>query len=216
MSTLSWLSDEALESAVGELLCRARNAYEQVSERTVRNVIDPFSSATIAATFSPPAVKDLVALQEMRSTLSGISNALGGFHQRVLGSVAGWNNHDTGFDLESKDRKIIAEVKNKHNTMNKTNREGVLEDLKTWLSGKGSEWTAYLVIIVPRKPKRYRKAIPGKRGVYAVDGSSFYEIVTGDRNALLHLFEATLEIMNLQSESLLKYCRTIMRNSIPN
>ena len=66
-----------------------------------------------------------------------MSNAIGTFHQSVLGSVEGWLNHDTGYDLENPSRKLIAEIKNKHNTMNQQNREKVISDLDTALKQKG-------------------------------------------------------------------------------
>ncbi len=45
-------------------------------------------------------------------------SAIGRFHQGVLGGVHGFKNHDAGYDIENKQRKIIAEIKNKYNTMN--------------------------------------------------------------------------------------------------
>ena len=40
----------------------------------------------------------------------------------ILGSVDGWDNHDAGYDLECDARIILAEIKNKWNTMNSSNR----------------------------------------------------------------------------------------------
>ncbi len=103
---------------------------------------------------------------------SGISNAVGDFHQEVLGSVEGFRNHDAGYDLECPDKQIVAEVKNKHNTMNAPNRKQVVDDLDTAVRQKTGSWVAYLVVIVPGKPKRYRKKLTNR--VYEIDGASFF------------------------------------------
>lgn len=85
----------------------------------------------------------LSKVQQINSASIGISSAVGHFHQKILGSVEGFINHNTGYDLECVDRKIIAEVKNKHNTMNEQNRDKVVGDLETALSQKQGDWTAY-------------------------------------------------------------------------
>ncbi len=54
-----------------------------------------------------------------RQAQKTLQNHLGDFHQRILGSVKGWTDMHTGgvIDLISHDTKIIAEVKNKYNTV---------------------------------------------------------------------------------------------------
>lgn len=59
------------------------------------------------------------------------------------------------YDLECAEKRILAEIKNKHNTMNKSNRQQVEDDLRTAISQKSGKWDAYLVLIMPRKPQRY-------------------------------------------------------------
>lgn len=118
MTTLDWISDDDFEQAVKTLLKSINDANEKVKLRMNRNVIDPFHSLLIASTFNVRSRENLIAIQQSQSTLSAISNALGRFHQDILGSVAGWVNHDAGYDLENLTQTIVAEVKNKHNTMN--------------------------------------------------------------------------------------------------
>ena len=49
----------------------------------------------------------------LASAIQGASNAMGEFHQGILGAIPGWVDHDAGYDLENEGRNIIAQVKNK-------------------------------------------------------------------------------------------------------
>lgn len=212
MGRLSWIADEDLERAVSVLQEQAENSYAEAGRRMVRNVVDPFSAAVIASTIRPNSVAELVNLHKISSALRGMSNALGYFHQSVLGSVEGWRNHDTGYDLEHLGRKIIAEIKNKHNTLSGSKIPGVVQDLEKWVQAKGRDWMAYLVMVVPRRPERYEKQ-PSKR-VYEIDGASFYEMATGSETALQDLFQVSMEILDL-SPSFTNYCREVFKSSLP-
>ena len=127
---LAWISDEKLSEEIGLLQQRTQRAWEDAEERRIRNVIDPFLSLVIASVFGIQDPKELVKIQNAESALRGLSNAIGNFHQQILGSVDGWENHDAGYDLECSTRRIVAEVKNKWNTMNAPNRYQVETDPK--------------------------------------------------------------------------------------
>ena len=75
-----------------------------------KNVIDPFSSLIIASATGISEENDLTSVQRVNSASSGISSSIGNFHQQILGSVEGFNNHDAGYDLECPDRQILAEA----------------------------------------------------------------------------------------------------------
>ena len=109
---LPWIADNELLDAVDALIKSSEKAYSHAEERIQKNVIDPFSSIIIASTLNIKSSEDLNRIQASQSALSGMSNAIGTFHQSVLGSVEGWLNHDTGYDLENPSRKLIAEIKN--------------------------------------------------------------------------------------------------------
>ncbi len=219
MSKLSWIDDDLFEPIVLSTLHRAAEAYEEAPRRIQKNVIDPFSSLVMAATADIQESKSILDAQKIASLSSGISSAIGNFHQQVLGQVKGFVNHDSGYDLECPASKILAEVKNKHNTMNSTNREKVISDLDTAVKQKSGNWTAYLVIIIPRKPKRYHCKLTN-REVYEIDGASFYELATGSETALHDLYYAAKDVITekhpgLNSGSMLDYCRDALLKAVP-
>lgn len=214
MPKLNWISDQALDGAISKFRDSATRALEQSARRQQRNVVDPFSSLLIASTFGVNSRDELLRLQNSNSALNGMANALGHFHQEVLGEIQGWVNHDAGYDLECTDKRILAEIKNKHNTMNASNREKVIDDLDTAVRQKGRGWNGYLVIIVPRNPARYETRISPNRPVFELDGASFYHKAADDPNALHNLFDILCDELTV-SQEISDYCRQVMAASIP-
>lgn len=219
MSRLSWMADGKLTRILFATLERAQAASDEAEGRMKKNVIDPFSSLISAATFGVTEGNMLSSAQQAESASKGIASAVGSFHQQILGKVEGFRDHDAGYDLECASRQIIAEVKNKHNTMNAANRREVINELETAIRQKSGRWDAFLVIIIPKKPERYRKQI-GKE-IYEVDGASFYELATGSRTALHDLYYAVEDIITegiypeVLSKSVLEYCKTALLAGIP-
>ena len=214
MPKLSWIADATLNAAIARLKQSASDSLSEAVSRQQRNVVDPFLSLLIASTFGMNVRNNLIQLQNGNSALNGMPNALGYFHQEVLGGIPGWVNHDAGYDLECEGRQVLAEVKNKHNTMNSSNRQQVVNDLDTAVRQKGRGWTGYLVIVVPRLPNRYERRLGTNRPVFEIDGASFYNKATGDPNALHDLFD----VLNAElstSRDIADYCNEVLATSIP-
>jgi hypothetical protein len=96
-----------------------------------RNVIDPFS-ALFDALRQDISVEQWLTQETMRQSQKTLQNAIGDFHQKILGSVVGWDDLGTGhiFDLKNDSEKIIAEIKNKHNTTKGNHKVAIYDDLK--------------------------------------------------------------------------------------
>lgn len=200
---LPWISDKDLDSALENLIQRVQEAQKEVKSRMQKNIVDPFSSLIIASTLSIENLDQLINIQSSHALSSAVSSAVGDFHQRILGSIDGWVNHDAGYDLENHSLKIIAEIKNKHNTMNAGNKEIVITKLETAIQQKRErDWKGYIVIIIPKRSKRYCNKI-GKqsRPIYETDSSSFYDKATGYENSLHALFS----IVSTRLPSMMNY-----------
>lgn len=210
---LPWIDENAFDVAVQNLKNGALDALTNAEKRRRRNVIDPFHTLLLASTFNVEASSNLVGLQQAESAIRGMSGSLGTFHQSILGSVGGWQNHDALYDLKHQERKIVAEVKNKWNTMNKANRRQIESDLDTSIRSLRGNWTAYLVLVIPRKPDRYKTAISNR--VFETDGASFYHLATGFPNAIHDLFDALIDEL-APSKEIGAYCRAILEQSLPS
>ncbi|MCE2471330.1 MAG: Eco47II family restriction endonuclease [Anaerolineae bacterium] len=209
---LSWIDEEAFDQAITALRQSAQDALTHADKRRRRNVVDPFLTLLLSSTFSIDRSEDLSTIQQAESAIRGMSGALGTFHQSILGSVTGWENHDSLYDLKCPDRRLVAEVKNKWNTMNTANRRQVESDLAATVRSLRGPWTAYLVLIVPKSPVRYEKSLD--KNVIETDGASFYQLVTGYPNAIHDLFQVLISRM-APSQQIANYCQAILEQSLP-
>ena len=203
MPYLKFIDDKVYEKIVRDILDIGLKSRQKAEKNFHSNVIDPFGMMIEMVCFGLETDAWIHA-EEMRQAQKTISNSYGIFHQKMLGSVAGWQDLGTGqiFDLLSKKQRVIAEIKNKFNTVKGSDRVGVFESLKSQVMPKNAQYrgyTAYFVQIIPKKAKRYNIAFTpsdnkiGEKSaennlIREIDGASFYSLVTGDPNALEKVF----------------------------
>ena len=146
-----------------------------------------------------------------RQAQKTLSNHVGMFHQKFLGSMSGWQDLEVGkmVDLVNHDKKIIAEIKNKHNTVTGAKLVDVYKALESFVMSNGhiyKDYTAYYVEIVPKKPKRTDDMFvpsdnktstncPSNEKIRKMDGASFYALVTGVEDALEQVFKALPKVI---------------------
>jgi len=201
MPKLNWISDEDLNNNVSHLLNKAEQAKKKVQKNFNQNVIDPFSALFVM----------WLKMESTRQSQKTLQNHIGEFHQNILGAVNGWTNLKTGnvVDLVSEERQVIAEIKNKYNTIS----GGKLADLYKTLEGLVmpktniyKNYTAYYVAIIPKKKVRYNKIFTpsdkekGEKcadnpNIREIDGASFYDLATGEENALSNLYNVLPEVI---------------------
>jgi Eco47II restriction endonuclease len=205
MAYLNFISDVNLMQAVLETFQIGVTAKTEADSRFQKNVVDPFAMLFEMACIGLTDDAWLTA-EKSRQAQKTLSNKIGLFHQEVLGAVAGWENLGTGgqIDLVCRKRKIIAEVKNKYNTIKGSDQIGLHRELKSLVMNKSSiykGYTAYYVEIIPKKPMRYDKCftptdkekgekVPANELIRQIDGASFYALVTGRESALAELYAA--------------------------
>lgn len=219
MPYLSFISDDELVKLVSEVLSKGVKARSKAkSDKDFnKNVIDPFTTLFDAAIsgFDHDAWKEAEATRQYQKTLT---NSVGVLHQKLLGYAPGWEDLGVGgeVDLKNDDRKIIAEIKNKHNTLTGGKLAGQYHNLADKVAKKASTYsgyTAYFVNIVPKKPEAFNvpfvpsdptagAKVPSREDVRIIDGASFYELVTGCPDALEQFYDALPEVIDKAFESL--------------
>lgn len=203
MSQLSFITDEALTIAVKHLLDIAAKARTNADKAFSRNVIDPFAVLFEMSGFKIDQASWL-ASEKNRQAQKTLQNHVGMLHQSLLGMMVGWQNLGVGgvVDVASETRKIIAEVKNKHNTVKGSDKVKVYDQMETLVMTKGhqyKDYTSYYVEIIPKSAVRYDKPFTpsdsakgqARRAnplIRQIDGYSFYALATGVPNALEQLF----------------------------
>ncbi|MDR3070742.1 MAG: Eco47II family restriction endonuclease, partial [Propionibacteriaceae bacterium] len=126
---IDFFSDDVLEGAVSRLLARVDAARQ--NHDIHKNVIDPFA-ALFEATHMRISIEDWFPVEIQRQINKSLTNAVGDFHQELIGKLPGWNSTGKSggvVDLEhfgpfgANGKPAMAEVKNKFNTMSSKTQE---------------------------------------------------------------------------------------------
>lgn len=197
---------EAIRSSV-------KRVYEaQISELDLyRNTLDCFS-ASIDSVVQGISLDEWLKQEKERQIQKTKQNAIGTLHEEVLGSIKGVENLAVGqlIDIISHEKKIIAEIKNKHNTTKGNHKVAIYDDLDAVLTVNPG-YIGFYVEILPKGKKSYnipftpsdnkaKSKRPLRNDIRQIDGRSFYELLTGHSEAINELYEElpalTAEILN--------------------
>lgn len=207
--TKSGVDPKAMRLAVQHLLGIANQASADAKTKFGRNVVDPFSMLFEMAGFDM-SYREWELAETQRQAQKTLQNHVGELHQKLIGAIPGWSDLSTGsiIDVVNLEKRVIAEVKNKYNTIKGSDQVKLYDQLYSLVKDKGQQYrgyTAYYVKIIPRKAARFDKPFTpsdsknsGKRQadeqVREIDGYSFYELATGRTSALALLHEDLIEV----------------------
>lgn len=209
MAFLTFIDDEKLIRIVSDILNVADNAIKKSDKDLYKNVIDPFSVLFEMAGFSTD-YQQWILNEKLRQSQKSLSNRVGTFHEEILGNLNGWLRLNDQVDIVSEEQKIIAEIKNKHNTIKGSDRKRYYDSFKELVMPKNQKYkgyTAYLVEIIPKSPQRYNKPFTPSDAstgttcaenefIRVIDGHSFYALATGIATALEDLFTVLPEVIH--------------------
>jgi len=178
-----------------------------------KNKVDPFSALIDSMVQKIPLSNWLQKQETARQRQKALQNCIGKFHQDIISSFNDWNNLGTGeiLDVVNKKTKIAAEIKNKYNTTKGNHKIQIYRDIEAFLNLKQyKNFTGYYVEIIPSgkglktvynekftptdNTKNGRRAI-SRDDIRIIDGRSFYEIATGQKDALLQLYTSLPEMI---------------------
>lgn len=212
---LSWIDNEKLYDITRDTLVSSlKKQKEEFDPFNNKNVIDPVSAVfhmfVLGLNF-----EEWESYERLRQVGKTLQNAIGNWHQKVLGLAENWQDKGTKgvYDLESKTeltgfepnpgnpKIIIAEVKNKFNTIKGNMQDNYHEKLRGQIGSRGKDATAYLIQIVPENKERYNKPwVPSnsKENIHIrhIDGYSAYDLLFSYPGALKELYEALPRILN--------------------
>lgn len=197
---LPFIKNSALYAEVEKVLVVIKVAEKNTGKNFYVNAIDPFS-AVFDALSKKITLSDWKKVEISRKIQKTMQNALGDFHQEILGHVKGWESLGRGnvCDVFSQNKKIIAEVKNKYNTTKGNHKVRIYDDLKSLTASPYKGFTGYYVEVIPKNKGTYDKEFtpsdnvtharrPKNKKIRVIDGKSFYTMVTGDKDALKKLY----------------------------
>ncbi len=205
MGYLNYISNDNIEKIIKDILDIGIKRKREAEKKFTKNVIDPFGSIFDAAV-SDIDHKTWKISETVRQCQKTLQNHVGALHQKMLGKVDRWEDLGTGsvVDLICKEKKIIAEVKNKYNTVSAGSLASEYYSLERLVMPKSSKYQGYIsyfVTIIPKKPERFNHLFtpsdkdkgakcPANEFIRTIDGASFYTLVTGQESALSDFYTA--------------------------
>ena len=186
MPYLEFIDDDKLLKLVGEVL----------EVKKEESVIDPFS-AVFECAIRKIEMEEWMNFELNRQLQKSLQNKVGLFHEKILSELPKWEKAPSLIDLVNKKDRIIAEIKNKYNTLNSDGRVQTYSKLLKEIEGRDGSYfgfTAFYVpIIPPKNNKRYKKAFSPSdpktkkklfnEKILEIDGFSFYDMATGKKNS---------------------------------
>ncbi|MDP2686365.1 MAG: Eco47II family restriction endonuclease [Aequorivita sp.] len=216
---VNFVNDEHLLKCISHLYYSYVEAKREITKKKFyKNKIDTIK-LTFDSKFNDLTEDEIVDFELSRQIDKSVNNAIGTFHEEVLGGVNGYSSgKHLGYDLKADDNALFAEIKNKHNTMSSSAAESSFQRLARFAdNNKLAE--CFLVQIWAKKSfvKKWAGIINGKEyshsRVNMISGDKFYEKITGREKALFELYQSlpkaiedflkTIDIVKSQEHTLL-------------
>lgn len=208
---LKYISNEKLLAVVGGFLEKAKIIYSEAESKLDSNKLDPYS-ALFESVLQNLDYDEWLKLETGRQAQKSISNALGDLHQSLVGGIDGWEDLGTGrmVDVRNKEKKIVADIKNKHNTVTGQHLPRLYDELGNALRVPEYDgFTAYYVQIIPKRIDLNRCFTPSdnqaggthrpeNKSIREISGVLFYEIATGEENALYDLYKILPKVLKAE------------------
>lgn len=193
---VNFVSDEHLLDCVAKLYKSYQKAKSEITVKDFyKNKVDTFKM-TFDALFNEVDEEVLIKSEIIRQIDKSVNNALGTFHEDVLGGIMGYQvGYLTGYDIKANDNTLFADIKNKHNTMNSSSAEALFQKLKDF-ADQNRKASCYWVQILAKKSfsEPWSGIINGREyshsRVYKISGDRFYALLTGEEDALYQLYKA--------------------------
>ncbi len=199
---LDWIDEDALYELTKRIFSKI---IDQVNSESLKTPPDPFAIVAQAVLFNQ-STDAMMAFEKLREINKSLSNAVGNWHQAVLGLADGWENLGSNggvVDLmvseDSSSKPVAVEVKNRYNTIKASDEKNIWDKLDMLAKSHGS--VAYLVQIVPKTLERYDRPwkVSGRSEsdrVRCCDGATAYAWAFYRHDALKELYEAFPDILN--------------------
>ena len=213
---LSFMSDEHLFNCIGYLFEKYEEAKaEYTIDNFYSNQIDPIK-LLFDMKFFGITEEEKISQEISRQIDKSVSNYIGTFHELLIGGIDGYEARPVGdgFDISDiEQKKLFADIKNKHNTVTGTHVYNLYVKLESFLYEKEDAKAYYVQVITSNGEtrddstnwilKQKKDPITGKKfiengknvlkivkdnpNVHLVSIDKFYEILTGDQNAFAEL-----------------------------
>lgn len=201
---VNFISDEDFEKAVRKLIKKYEKTKDKMSyEKFITNQVDPIKFL-FDKNMLNQSDEENISAEIKRKIDRTIANAIGDFHEDLLGSIKGYKKYPRGhgYDIKANDNSLYADIKNKHNTVTGGNLEKLYKDLEKYIrESKNPNAKAYWVQIISNGKSFNENWILDTKelrnpNVFKISGDKFYELLTGQKNAFYDICVALPEVIN--------------------
>lgn len=193
---VDFISDEHFLECVGNLYrsyIKAKNGITK--KKFYANKIDVVK-LIFDARFNDLTDEAILEHEIRRQIDKSINNSIGTFHEQILGGIDGYEMGKlSGYDIKATNDTLFADIKNKHNTMNSSSAESLFQKLADY-ANRNKKANCYWVQILAKSSfcEKWQGEINGKEyshsRVFKISGDKFYELLTGQKDALINLYRA--------------------------
>jgi hypothetical protein len=199
---VSFVSDEHLILCIENLHKSYLKAKKAITKKSLfSNKVDTIK-LTFDSKFNDISEEKLVEAEILRQIDKSINNSIGTFHEQILGGIKGFEiGKLSGFDVKAIDDTLFADIKNKHNTMNSSSSEALFQKLAKF-ADTHKKSKCYWVQVLAKNSfcELWKGDINGKEyshsRVYKISGDQFYELLSGEKNALFNLYKVLPTAIN--------------------
>jgi len=199
---LSYISDEHLFNCIENLHSSYLKAKANITKsKFYKNKIDTIK-LTFDTFFNNLDEETLIKTEISRQIDKSINNAIGTFHEQILGGIKGFERGSlSGFDIKAADNSLFADIKNKHNTMNSSSAESLFQKLASYADSYKNAKCYWVQILAKGSfNENWKGEINSKEyshsRVYKISGDQFYKLLSGNENALFELYQVLPEAIN--------------------
>lgn len=201
---VDFISDEDFEEVVRTLIEKYEKTKDEMSyKKFTANQIDPIKFI-FDKNILDQSDEEKIKAEITRKIDRTIANAIGDFHENLLGKIKGYKKYPVGhgYDIKADNDSLYADIKNKHNTVKGSDLKNLYKDLESYIQkSKNPDAKAYWVqIISGGKSFNEKWNIPIEKldnpKVFKISGDKFYELLTGKKNAFFEVCVALPSVIN--------------------
>ena len=193
---VDFITDKHLLNCIGNLHKAYLEAKNDISKKKFYNNKIDTIKLTFDTKFNNLDEETLIEAEILRQIDKSINNAIGTFHEEILGGISGFEKGNlSGYDIKAIDNTLFADIKNKHNTMNSSAAESLFQKLKRY-AVKYPKAKCYWVQILATSSfnESWEASLNGKtykhKRVYKISGDQFYKLLSKQDDAFFQLYKA--------------------------
>jgi hypothetical protein len=192
---VDFITDKHLLNCIGNLHKAYLEAKNDISKKKFySNKIDTIK-LTFDTKFNNLDEETLIEAEILRQIDKSINNAIGTFHEEILGGISGFEKGNlSGYDIKAIDNSLFADLKNKHNTMNSSAAESLFQKLQRY-AVQNPKAKCYWVQILATSSfnESWEASLNGKtykhKRVYKISGDQFYKLLSKQDDAFFQLYK---------------------------